>query len=58
MDQAIIGGNDGYPYKPDLTTGWQGKKMGLFVLENRCVMRDSLVADGFTRSRMNTLQKA
>lgn len=47
-----------YPYKPDIIMGYQGQKVGVFVLPETSVTRDSQQADGAQAFRQRLLQHA
>lgn len=47
-----------YPYRPDVVFGYQGRKIGLFVQNDDCVMRDTHQPDGFTAAKMRLVEKA
>jgi len=55
---SAMNGDEAYPYKPDLLIGWHGKKAGLFVVNDRQVMRDSGQVDGLTAKRLSLLEDA
>lgn len=39
---------DKYPYKPDLIMGFMGEKVGVFVLSENEVHRDTLTPTGYS----------
>lgn len=47
-----------YPYKPDVLMGHKGKKVGLFVLNEDGVMRDTLEPNGDTFNKMRIVEQA
>lgn len=47
-----------FPYEPDLLLGLEGQKVGVFVLNDDEVMRDSLNADGFADGKMRIVEQA
>ena len=47
-----------YPYKPDVLMGYKGSKVGIFVLPETSIMRDTHKADGTQQFRMRLLKKA
>jgi len=49
---------DMFPYAPDVLMGYQGKKVGLFVLNEDEVMRDSQNPTGFQQGRMRLVESA
>ena len=46
-----------YPYEPDFLVGYNGKKLGIFVLNDINVMRDSSKPDGETQRKMDLLEQ-
>ena len=46
-----------YPYEPDFLVGHNGKKLGIFVLNDINVMRDSSKPDGETQRKMDLLEQ-
>ena len=47
-----------FPYAPDVLMGYQGKKVGLFVLNQDEVMRDSQKPTGFQQGKMRLVESA
>lgn len=47
-----------FPFAPDILLGVDGQKVGVFVLNDNEVMRDSLNADGFSAGRMQLVEQA
>ena len=47
-----------YPYAPDLLMGYEGQKVGIFVLNDDSVMRDTLKPCGFTQGKMLLVEQA
>lgn len=47
-----------YPYVPDVLMGYEGQKVGIFVLNNDQIMRDTLEVDGFTQAKMALVESA
>ena len=47
-----------YPFTPDVLMGYEGQKVGIFVLNNDQVMRDSLQPDGFSQAKMRLVESA
>ena len=46
-----------YPYEPDFLVGYNGQKLGIFVLNDIDVMRDSVKPDGQTQRRMKLVEQ-
>lgn len=57
MDSELLN-PEKYPYKPDIVMGYKNLKLGVFVLPDAQVMRDTNKAEGATRFRMRLLEKA
>ena len=47
-----------FPYRPDLLMGYEGQKVGIFVLNDDKVMRDTHKPCGFTAGRMRLVESA
>jgi hypothetical protein len=47
-----------YPYKPDIIMGYKGQKVGVFVLPETSVTRDTYQANGAQLFRQRLLQHA
>ena len=47
-----------YPYAPDLLMGYEGQKVGIFVLNDDSVMRDTLKPCGYTKGKMTLVEQA
>ena len=47
-----------YPYAPDLLMGYEGQKVGIFVLNDDSVMRDTLKPCGYTQAKMSLVEQA
>ena len=47
-----------FPYSPDVLMGYYGQKVGIFVLNNDRVMRDTDVPCGLTAARMKLIEQA
>ena len=45
-----------YPYAPDVLMGYKGQKVGVFVLNDDAVMRDSKTPCGFTLGKMKLVE--
>ena len=47
-----------FPFAPDVLMGYEGQKVGIFVLNNDCVMRDTNEPCGFTKGKMRLVESA
>ena len=47
-----------FPFAPDLLLGYEGQKVGIFVLNNDSVMRDTNEPCGFTKGKMLLVESA
>ena len=47
-----------FPHEPDVLMGYEGQKVGIFVLNNDCVMRDTDGPCGFTKGKMRLIESA
>lgn len=57
MDSEVLN-PEKYPYKPDVVMGYKNMKLGVFVLPEAFVMRDTHRAEGATRFRMRLMERA
>lgn len=57
MDTELLN-PEKYPYSPDVVMGYKGSKLGVFVLPDTGVMRDTHRADGANRFKMRLLERA
>ena len=46
-----------YPYKPDILMGYQGQKLGIFILPENNILIDTNKPDGETLFRMRLLER-
>ena len=49
---------DLFPYSPDLLLGLDGQKVGIYVLNDDEVMRDTLKPDGFAVGKIRITEQA
>lgn len=57
MDSELLN-PEKYPYSPDVVMGHKGSKLGVFVLPDTAVMRDTNRADGAQRFKMRLVERA
>lgn len=49
---------DMFPFAPDILMGYEGQKVGVFVLNDDCAMRDTDEPCGFTQGKMRLVESA
>ena len=47
-----------FPYRPDVLMGYEGQKVGIFVLNDNRMMRDTYGPDGFAKGEMLLIESA
>ncbi len=47
-----------YTFEPDVVMGYEGKKVGLYVLNDDALMRDTMSPCGFTKAKMQLVKQA
>ena len=55
--ETTLGNSWRYPYEPDLVIGYNGQKLGIFVLNDIDVMRDSQSPDGESIKKMKLIEQ-
>ena len=54
----LSGGKFKFAYEPDILMGYKGAKLGIFLLNESEVLRDTGLADGRVQHRLKLLQRA